>query len=465
MNANDTLKIRLTEDPPYWAEAGIIALQQLPQVEIFEAHSPVDESLIDVVLHFGSDADAVHQQYGAGRLGFWFFRFGGQDLDINTATRRAAAANVALETSLWARFADDRYVCIYQSFGQLDAFATWRSVARAIAKAAYFPARAIVRYQRGGELVSYTAEAIASGDSDFISYLVEAKAVLTKVLSKLFYHEQWFIVVGKSTELLPDPTQHHWQLIPPANCFWADPFVLEQDGRVWALLEVLPFATDYGYLAAVELFADGSHSDAHTMMNTGSHLSYPFIFNWQGELYMLPEAGASRELTLWHCEQFPDRWTKAATLLSDICYTDATLCEHDGRWWLFLTIGSEDGICLQDELHLYYADSPLGVWTAHANNPVKSDARSARPAGNMFTQDGVLYRPAQDCSTGYGKATVLHRIERLDTDSFSETPIGRIDAGWQHGCLCTHTLSRSDNYWAVDGLRLIPRWSKLFTTQ
>jgi hypothetical protein len=225
---------------------------------------------------------------------------------------------------------------------------------------------------------------------------------------------------------------------------------------------VLPFATQCGYLAAIELFADGSYGEVQTMLSTGSHLSYPFIFEWQGELYMLPEAGASREVTLWKCEQFPDRWTKASTFLTDTCFTDATLIEYDGLWWLFLTIGEEDGISLNEELHLYYATTPLGSWTRHHENPVKSDARNARPAGNIFYRDGVLYRPAQDCSTAYGKATVLNRIDILNTDSFSETAIARIDADWRVGCSCCHTLSRSENYWAVDGLQLISRWSGLF---
>lgn len=122
-------------------------------------------------------------------------------------------------------------------------------------------------------------------------------------------------MAGKGQELIPDPSKGAWLLNPPPDQFWADPFPIERDGRVWILLEVLPFNINCGYLAAVELFEDGSHGEAQTIMNTGSHLSYPFLLEWQGELYMLPEAGASREVTLWKCEQFPDRWTKASTFL------------------------------------------------------------------------------------------------------------------------------------------------------
>jgi hypothetical protein len=459
---NEPLKIRLTATPPYWATENIAVLRQQPCLEIFEADSPVDDSLIDIVLHFGHYDKRICEQYGRGRLGFWFFRFGGQDLDVTTAARRAATVSVAFESSLWAKLPDDNCVCLYQSFGQLDHFAIWRSVDRTLAKAAYYPERVLSRYRRKGELVINTPEPIAISTAAITSRVAEVCAVLRKICHKLFYHEQWFIVVGKGQDLVPDPSKHQWLLNPPADCFWADPFPVEKEGRLWVLLEVLPFSTSCGYLAAVELFADGCYSAVQPIMNTGSHLSYPFLFNWQGELYMLPEAGATREVTLWQCKNFPDAWTKAATLLTDVFYTDATLIEHDGLWWLFLTIGEEDGICTQDELHLYYADSPLGPWTCHSENPVKSDARNARPAGNLFYRDGVLYRPAQDCATDYGKATVLNRIDRLNKQEFTETPVARIDSGWQVGCRCTHTLSRSEHYWAVDGLHLIPRWAALF---
>jgi hypothetical protein len=460
--AKEVLKICLTATLPHWAKAGVSVLRQSPHLEILKGNSLVDNTPVDVILHFGKYSNAVHQRYGHGRLGFWFFRFGGQDLDAATAARRAAAVGVALETSLWAKFLDGRCICLYQSFGQLDYFATWRSVARSFAKAAYFPERVLSRYRSKGELVPCVAESIAISPSAIVSCLAEVGAVLEKIVHKLFYHEQWFVVAGRGQDLLPDPSKGEWSLNPPADSFWADPFPIEKDGRVWILLEALSFATQRGYLAVVELFADGSHGEPLSILMDEGHLSYPFIFEWQDELYLIPESGESREVTMWKCERFPDCWTKAATLLTDVCFTDATLIEHEGLWWLFLNIGEQDGICLQDELHLYYANSPVGHWTPHIENPIKSDARNSRSAGNMFYRDSNLYRPAQDCATGYGKAIVLNRIDRLDTEGFSETPVARIDPGWRNGCLCTHTLSRSEKYWAVDGKHLLPRWTGFF---
>ena len=112
MNASERLNIRLTATPPDWATANVAALRQLLHVNIVET----DESPIDVVLHFGTYSEAIRQQHGTGRLGFWFFRFAGQDTGVATAARRSAAAGIALESSLWAALPDNNCVCLYQSF-------------------------------------------------------------------------------------------------------------------------------------------------------------------------------------------------------------------------------------------------------------------------------------------------------------------------------------------------------------
>lgn len=40
------------------------------------------------------------------------------------------------------------------------------------------------------------------------------------------------------------------------------------------------------------------------------HLSFPTVFDWRGEVWMLPETSADHSLTLYRCTQFPDKWEK-----------------------------------------------------------------------------------------------------------------------------------------------------------
>ncbi|WP_394754525.1 hypothetical protein [Crenothrix sp.] len=452
-----SLKVGLTAHVPKWAKSGIAALVELHNVDLLPTNDSCEP---DVILHYGNYTDAACQHYGYGRLGFWFFRFAGLDVDAMSAGRHSAAAGLPLEVSLWARFPDGSCQCLYQSFGLLEPFIIKRGVHDALAKAAFFPARVVSSYFKTMVLPVCSAQSLQISSTTFVARFMEVKAIAQKIVRKLLYNGQWSVVAGVGNDMIPHPIGQ-WFLVPKSDCFWADPFPWEHEDRQWIFLEELPFSTQRGYLVAIELFKDGSHSDAQPVMIADTHLSYPFLFKWDGDLYMVPESGVARNIVLWKCVSFPNKWQQVTELLSDIRAVDATLIEYQGYWWMFVSVAKE-GICIHDELHIYFSDTPLGTWQAHPENPVKSDARNARPAGNLFIEEGILYRPAQDCSTEYGKAVILNRVDRLNKHSFLETPIARLDASWYKDFLRVHTLSRSENLWAIDGFRWIARWRNLF---
>ena len=456
MEFDKTLTILLTEPLPSWAGSAIAKLKGMAHIHLV---TTPQQNQPAIVLHYGGHIEEACRQYGYGRLGFWFFRWANSDDGVMDAARRSAAAGLPLEVGLWAKYPDGRCECLYQSFGFLEPYAINRCVQQAMAKAAHFPVRVLAAYFGRSALPVCKAETVPLRSNKGWAYVAEVWAILKKITRKLLYKEQWFVIVGKGMAQIPDVQAAYWQLEPGTGQFWADPFPLEYQGRQWVLVEQLPYQSWRGHLAAIELFEDGNYSHAQPVMVADKHQSYPFVFAWNQELYLLPESSASRKLVLWKCKDFPGQWQPVAELLSDVYIADSTLIEYQGRWWMFAAIAEEGG-CIHDELHVYYADCPLGPWQAHPKNPVKSDARNARPAGNLYVEAGVLYRPAQDCGTEYGKAVVLNRIDCLDIEDFSETPVARLEASGCRGFLRTHTLSRSQHIWTVDGLRLLPRWQR-----
>lgn len=456
MEFDNTLTILLTESLPNWAESAVAKLKGMANIQVVTVPQNNQPT---VVLHYGDRVEESCRQYGYGRLGFWFFKWANSDYGAIDAAQRSAAAGLPLEVGLWVRYPDGRCECLYQSFGLLEPYAIKRCVQQAKAKAAYFPIRVLAAYSGRSELPVCKAEAVNLQSNKWLARAAEVQAILKKIARKLLYKEQWYVIAGVAPPFIPNVETVQWCLDSGVEKFWADPFPLEYQGRQWILVEQVAYQSWCGHLVVIELFADGRYGHAQPVMVTDKHQSYPFVFTWNQELYLLPESSASRNLVLWKCKEFPGHWQPVAELLTDVYIADSTLIEYQGHWWMFAAIAVE-GACIHDELHVYYADSPLGPWQAHPKNPVKSDARNARPAGNLFVEDGILYRPAQDCGVEYGKAVVLNRIDRLDIQEFSETPIARLDASDYRGFLRTHTLSRSQHIWAVDGLRLLPRWRR-----
>ena len=112
--------------------------------------------------------------------------------------------------------------------------------------------------------------------------------------------------------------------------------------------------------------------------------------------------------------------SRAATLLEGVPVVDASVVPFQGRWWMFATVAN---LGAAHNLFLWHAPDLIGPWTPHHGNPVKTDARSARPGGTPFTMDGRLYRPSQDCSATYGGGITVCRVDSLTSDDFVETPI------------------------------------------
>ncbi|NNG16475.1 MAG: formyl transferase, partial [Gemmatimonadales bacterium] len=212
----------------------------------------------------------------------------------------------------------------------------------------------------------------------------------------------------------------------------------------------------------MEWKGDGEWGTPAIALKRPYHLSYPFLFEWEGEHYLIPESVANRRVELYRTSSFPIGWRLDRVLLDDIDAVDPTVVRLDDRWWMFVTVRNP-GRSPSTELHVFHAETPLGPWSSHALNPVKLDIRSARPAGRPFEVDGSIYRPSQDCSVRYGGAIVLNRIEQLSETDYREVVVDRIDPGWGPGLIGTHTINSHHELTVVDGLARgarFERWAR-----
>lgn len=252
---------------------------------------------------------------------------------------------------------------------------------------------------------------------------------------------------------------HHTEALPSAGYnllpddgrrYYADPFLMEADGRLHLFCEEYDYALGRGIVSATTLSRDGTPGTLRPVLERPYHLSYPFVFAHAGQIWMIPESTAARTVELYRADPFPDRWVHAATLLSDIVAADATVFQDGDRWWMFAATVERQSSDW-DALSLFYAPDLFGPWTPHPANPVLIDATAARPAGRVYHRNGKLHRPAQDCSTGYGGALALCAVDRLDPEGYAQTEqaVVRPGPGWPGRGL--HTLNCAAGIEVVDG--------------
>ncbi len=249
-----------------------------------------------------------------------------------------------------------------------------------------------------------------------------------------------------------------WHDIPDdGSRFYADPFAIEHQGKVFLFVEDFPHKTQKGLISAVEMGPQGPIGAPQPVLEAGCHLSYPFVFEADGQMWMIPETSGARTIELYRATQFPAGWVRESILVSDLVAGDATLCQHDGLWWMFATV-QDDGGAFSDALYLWSASDFRGPWTQHPRNPVLVDIASARPAGQIVNRGGQMLRPVQDSRKGYGTALGIARITQLDHEGYAQVVETQIVPGSKWPGRRLHTLNSAGGFEFIDGEGRARRW-------
>jgi hypothetical protein len=233
--------------------------------------------------------------------------------------------------------------------------------------------------------------------------------------------------------------------------FWADPFPIEEDGRIWVFIEW--FEKGKGKIAVGEWNGENL-SNPKVIIEETWHLSYPFVWREEEEHFLIPESGEAGKVFIYHAINFPFQWEKKEVLFNGELY-DPTLLKIGDTYWLFGNRKPHPGASSFDELYLYYSNSlEAGSWISHPMNPIVSDVRCSRPAGRIIKKDGKLFRPAQDSGKRYGHRIKIQEILVLNKKEYLEQTVDQIDPDFLEGILGTHTLNYSKEWIFTDAFSL-----------
>lgn len=287
------------------------------------------------------------------------------------------------------------------------------------------------------------------------------KVILRNIISSIkyrirtrFYFDQWILLYSfdDTVNFSMEINKYH-RLIPPADRFWADPFVVYKDEKYFVFFEELFYKNEgeKGHLSVMEITRNGVITAPQIILEKPYHLSYPFIFEYKNTFYMIPESSADSTIQLYECKEFPYKWEFKMNLMENIKAVDTTIHFTNNKWWLFANVSELPGVSNSEELFLFSADDLFSTnWKSHPGNPIVSDIRSSRPAGRIFTYKEKLYRPSQDCSVAYGYSILLNEITALTDEKYEEIIIAGILPDWAEDVKATHTLSFDHGLTVID---------------
>jgi hypothetical protein len=247
----------------------------------------------------------------------------------------------------------------------------------------------------------------------------------------------------------------------------ADPFMIMIANTWYMLFEIINLESKKGEIA-LATSEDGLKWDyKQVVLKEPFHLSYPYVFEWRGEMFMVPETQETKSIRLYKADSFPFRWSFVTTLITGKAYADPSLVRFRDKWWLFTSSRHKDFCQARAEsLHLFLADDLFGPWHEHPCSPVvRGNSTIARPGGRIISFQNRLFRYTQDCAQTYGRQVRAFEITDLTPDRYAERMVSRepivkpVKGGWNE--LGMHHIDPHqlpDGTWlaCVDGKRLVP---------
>jgi hypothetical protein len=279
-----------------------------------------------------------------------------------------------------------------------------------------------------------------------------------KAARKAILMEQWRLMYTIEENLGNTAVYRYQHLVPPKDRFWADPFIVKRNGHFHIFVEEYVYSTKRGHISVITLDERGNLvDDAKTVLRENYHLSYPFLFELDGRLFMVPESSECKAIWLYECTKFPLEWKRKKCLMEGVIAVDPTIFFHNGRWWMFMNVADNPNVTKYTHLHLFHSTDPTSnEWQPHPKNPVVSDARRSRPAGKPFTRGNHLYRPSQDCAGAYGRGISINRVVALDENNYEEVEDGGIRPNLSRNQIGVHTLNRCEHLTILDALFRVP---------
>ena len=254
----------------------------------------------------------------------------------------------------------------------------------------------------------------------------------------------WNVFYRKNSETL-------WHQVKGPHRYWyADPILKEWRGKKYLFMEAYDMLWSVGRIA-VSVWDGERFSTPEIVIKKPYHMSYPFVFEYEDALYMLPETGQNRTLEIYRAENdSPFHWSKIKVLSDDTGYADATVVLYEGIYYIIAYEECEG----EWKTHIFLLDMEK-LEINHLETIISHD-NTGKPAGRTFEIDGTLYRPVQLNTEIYGGGIIIERINSFapfNVTKMKEIKATRFESDiLPKAALGTHTLAYDDEIYVVDML-------------
>jgi hypothetical protein len=217
------------------------------------------------------------------------------------------------------------------------------------------------------------------------------------------------------------PIKGIWK--PKPLLYQADSFLFVKGGELFLFYE-LQHWDDPGSIAMVKTKDLKTWTEPLIVLKEPFHLSFPYVFEDHGEIYMIPESQESDSIRLYKGNTDLTQFEYVRTALYQekkggihYNFNDSHIYIKDGCYYLF-TSYQKDWMYYQE---LYIAKDLLdGEFIKHPCSPICTSNEFGRNGGSLIQFGNKLLRVTQDCHQDYGDNISLMEITVLNEKAYHE---------------------------------------------
>jgi hypothetical protein len=278
------------------------------------------------------------------------------------------------------------------------------------------------------------------------------KVAFRKGAKKLYPEIAWNVYF-KNTEIGSAALNNFVRVRNPRGRWFADPFLHAHLDTTYLFVEDYDVKSRKGSISVLRLAKD-KYEYLGKALEEEFHLSYPFIFDYKGSIYMIPETKEDESIRLYKAVEFPLKWEFEKYLIKNIKSVDTTIIKIDEVYWMFTNqeiANNTRNTCL----FLYKSSSPISSeWIEHKNNPVefKNGARN----GGLITLPGKTVRVGQKFGyTEYGRSISMYQPNLISLENYREELIHEYEPKFDKDIGGVHHINNTEDYVTFDAFKKI----------
>mgnify|MGYP004686522047 CR=1 FL=1 len=241
---------------------------------------------------------------------------------------------------------------------------------------------------------------------------------LTKLFNILFFKDVYALGyrVNNNDGELTIKADIPYNIIPPTDKEWyADPFLFEYGNECYLFAEIMNYKNKRGSIGVLNLNEDKRRF--RIALQESFHLSYPNVFRYKNNIYMIPETCFVKQLRLYKCISFPNKWELEWVMLDDVTYVDTSIYISNDM----IFAETHDKTANRNRFFKIDVDNRC-IKEIIPTNDKYIDIRNG---GNFIKTTSGVFHALQDCENVYGEYLHIAKVDKFDEQGLIETEISQ----------------------------------------